>query len=313
MINKKLGLMALLAGCAVSNLAAGTFTNYAVGDVLIGFRNGQANNLVVNAGPISTFTNLAPNTRYVISTFTGDQLGQVATNGVSWSAFTYLGDNTLFMTRARAADINLQSVPWRVVSASSQQGCAQRIAKIPPGALGNLGYNILNTETAVIEPDISAGNPNYVNGLSYRDTYVGATGGSFNNTFSGNPENTTPSTFTADGVVVRSDFYQLPPVANQLGKWLGYFEMNTNGVLTYVAYPSSTPVLKSISRTGDVSTISYVTGLYGTYTLRGSNTIASGISTNWPAVSVLTSGDKAIHTVTDTDSSDIKFYIITAE
>ncbi|MEJ0088553.1 MAG: hypothetical protein WDM80_02145 [Limisphaerales bacterium] len=312
MINKKLGLMALLASFAVSETMAGDFNGYAVGDVLIGFRNGQANDLVVDAGPISTFTNLAPNTRYVISTFTGDQLGQVATNGVSWSAFTYLRRRFTFHDPAPRP---LGCPDGSVAGGQRQQPARlrQRIGKIPPGAKENLNYNVVNTVTAVIEPDISAGNPNYITGLSYRDAYVGATGGSFNNTFSGSPENTTSGSFTSDGNVARSDFYQLPPVANQLGKWLGYFELSTNGVLTYVAYPSSKPVIKSISRAGDVSTISYVTGLYGTYTLRGTNNLSSGISTNWPAISILTSGDTAVHTATDTDSSDIKFYIITAE
>ena len=305
--------MALLAGCAVSNLVAGDFINYTVGDVLIGFRNGQANDLVVDAGPISTFTNLAPNQRLVIATFTGEQLGQVATKGVTWSAFSYLNDNTLFMTKARSS-VNAPASAYRVVSSSSQHGTAGRIGQIPPGALDNIAYNVLNSVTAVVEPDVSAGNPNYLSGLSYHDAYVGSTGGFFNNTFSGNPENTTLFTFTDDGQPVRSDFFQLPPVANQLGKWLGYFEFNTNGMMSFVAYPSSTPAIKSISRAGDVSTIGYTTGLYGTYTLRGTNTLTSGVAaTDWPAISTLTSGDTAAHTVTDTDSSPTKFYIITVQ
>ena len=45
MINKKIGLMALLASCAVGEILAGNFNNYAVGDVLVCFRNGGANDL----------------------------------------------------------------------------------------------------------------------------------------------------------------------------------------------------------------------------------------------------------------------------
>ena len=42
-----------------------------------------------------------------------------------------------------------------------------------------------------------------------------------------------------------------------LGKWLGYFELSTNGVMTYVAYPSTTPVIASINRSGSSNTITY--------------------------------------------------------
>jgi len=41
MLNKKTGLIALLAGFAAGEILAGTLTNYATGDVLLCFRNGQ--------------------------------------------------------------------------------------------------------------------------------------------------------------------------------------------------------------------------------------------------------------------------------
>ena len=77
--------------------------------------------------------------------------------------------------------------------------------------------------------------------------------------------------------MVRSDFYQLTPTSGYaLGTWLGYFELSTNGAMTYVAYPSTTPVITSITRSGTTTTINYTTGLYGTYTLRGTNSLTSG-------------------------------------
>jgi hypothetical protein len=312
----KIGLITLLAGCLASNLVAGTLTNYTAGDVLLCFRNGGARNLVVNAGPLTTLTNLTANQRYTISTFTGTQLGQVATNAVSWSAFTWLSDDSLFVTRARTA-LETQATPWRSASGGSQHNTALRMATIPVGAKENFGSGLnssFSTSTAVIEDDLSAGNPNYLNGLSYRDAYVGSYGANFSGTFAGNPENTTLADFTTSGKVVRSDFYQLPPTANVLGKWLGYFELNTNGVITYVAYPSSTPVIKSISHVGNLTSIDYTAGLYGTYTLRGTNSAGlSAARSSWPVIATLTSGDTAVHTATDTTTDDNKFYIITAQ
>jgi hypothetical protein len=99
-----------------------------------------------------------------------------------------------------------------------------------------------------------------------------------------------------------------------LGTWLGYFELSTNGAMTYVAYPSTPPVIASINRSGASTTITYKAGLYGTYTLRGTNSLASGTAmTDWPAITTLTSGDTATHTVTDTTTDNVRFYTITAQ
>jgi hypothetical protein len=84
--------------------------------------------------------------------------------------------------------------------------------------------------------------------------------------------------------------------------------------MTYVAYPSTPAVLASITRSGALTTIQYTTGLYGTYTLRGTNSLTSGTPmANWPAIATLTSGDTATHTTTDTTTDNIRFYIITAQ
>jgi hypothetical protein len=96
------------------------------------------------------------------------------------------------------------------------------------------------------------------------------------------------------------------------GTWLGYFELSTNGAMTYVAYPSTTPSIISISRSGNTSTITYKTGLYGTYSLLGTNNIAAPIAT-WPVVSTLATGDTATHTVMDTTTDPVRFYTIIAQ
>jgi hypothetical protein len=315
MLNKKVGLIALLTSVAASGVWAGTLTNYAVGDVLVCFRKG-GNDMVVDAGQISTLTNATANQRIPITQYTGTQLAAVGTNGVSWSAFTWLSDNTLFVTEARIS-LNSQTTPWQAGRSSVQSGTALLMAAIPPGALDQLNLLIypVSTSTAVVEQDNSAGNANYPDGVSYSAALNGSYGGQFNGTFVGNPENTTLNTFTTAGAVVRSDFYQMAPtITPAQGKWLGYFELSTNGAMTYVAYPSTPPVLTSISRSGALNTIQYTTGLYGTYTLRGTNNLTSGTAmANWPAIATLTSGDTATHTIMDTTTDNVRFYTITAQ
>ena len=270
--------------------------------------------MVVDAGPISTFTGASHNQRIPITQYTGTQLAQVGTNGVSWSAFTWLGDNTLFITRPRSFP-GQQTVPWLAQSSPVQNGSAGRMATIPPGALDQLNLLVypVSTATAVVEENNSIGNPNYTDGVSYHDALAGAYGSAFDGKFEngGNPENTTLSTFTKSATVVRSDFYQLTPTSslNSPGTWLGYFEFNTNGAMTYVAYPTSTPVVSSISVTGTTATITYKSGLYGTYNLIGTNNLSAPVST-WPVIGGSLSTGTATFTVQDTGAVSNRFYMI---
>ncbi|HEY2329839.1 MAG TPA: hypothetical protein VGI63_08510 [Verrucomicrobiae bacterium] len=320
MLKQKIGLIALLAGFAAAEALAGTLTSYTTGDVLLCFRKPGTYDLVVDAGQISSYTNVAPNTRITVNQYTGGQLGEVGTNGVSWSAFTWSDDYTLFITKPRVS-LDTQTSPWLNKSQSSQQATAGRMATIITGAAENIAFHppsqpALNTANAVVEEDNSVANPNYKNGLSYRDAIFGSGGlANFYTTFQGVPENTTLASFTDDGIVQRSDFYQVSPTGSGNAKFLGYFEIATNGMMTYVAYPSTTPVIKSITHDGsNQTTITYKAGLYGTYTLRGITSLATGTAQgSWTAIQTLTSGDTATHSTTFTDTDTIKFYTITAQ
>ena len=182
-------------------------------------------------------------------------------------------------------------------------------------------YNALSTDMAVIEPDNNAAT-NYAAGGSTGQSYSYAIGQSgqgdnFNGTYQGYPENTTPANFTTAGTVQRSDFYMLSPAPNNFaysGTYLGYFELNTNGVMTYVAYPSVTPVtpvIHAITRTNDVTSVVFTTGPSGTYTLRGTN-VLSGPLSNWPAItSAVGTGSSVM--LQDTTSVSNKFYVISAQ
>jgi hypothetical protein len=322
MINKKLGLMALLASCAIGKIMAGNLTNYTSGDVLISFRTDPHGtyNMVVDAGPLSTLTNgVTPNQRISIAQYTSSQLTAAfgSVDGLDWSAYTWASDNTLFLTKARPS-LNSKSGSWSSLSSSLQSLVAKQMALVPGGASyiyrnGSGFPESSSTTTCVIEPE--AANGYDITGTSYDQAlYDNGANPNFGN-LANSPEITTPSGFDSAGTVVRSDFYQVPPGSGTHNvTYLGYFEFASNGSMTYVAYPSTIPVIQSISRSGNVSTINYTAGLYGTYRLRGTNTLTSGTSpTNWPAISTLTSGDTSVHTYLDTDSSPNKFYIITAQ
>jgi hypothetical protein len=322
MINKKIGLMALLAGLTAGEIMAGSLTSYNIGDVLVCFRNGQTRNLIVDAGPVSTFTNAAPNQRIAISQYTAVQFDAAFgdADDVNWSAFTWFDGNvspasaqwTLFVTKQRT-DPNIQSTPWPAGTAGSQQGVASLMAEIATGASFKLGFNSHNSASAIIEPQAAA---NYLplQGTSYFNAINSSIGlTDFGGNFSGSPEIMTGDDFDSSGAVLRSDLYQIPPGTSS-STFIGYFEMADDGTMSYVAYPTATPVIQSISRSNNVSTITCITGTYGNYTLRGITTLNSGVSaTNWPVVATVPNGTTSIQTINDTDSSPAKFYIITAQ
>jgi hypothetical protein len=324
MLNKKTGLIALLVAFAVGDLMAGDFstlTSYNAGDVLVCFRKPGTIDMVVDAGPITTYTSATPNQRIPITQYTGTQLADVGTNSINWSAFTWLSDNMLFVTEARpSSDLNDPTTPWQAQSSGTQAGTVARMQSIPPGAnsefVNGPGGTPIYAEsiaTAVVEEDDYSENPNYNHGVPYSTALLGQYGGAFDGKFVGNPENTTASKFITSGKVSRSDFYRMTPTSGyEPGTWLGYFELSTNGAMTYVAYPSAIPVINSVSRSGNINTINYTSGLYGTYTLRGTNKLTAPVST-WPAITTLTSGDTNPHTTTDTTTDNVRFYSITAQ
>ena len=322
MMNKKIGFLTLLTAVTASSIWAGDFSGlytFTSGDVLLCFRkNGGANDLVVDAGSVTNYINLAANQRYVITNYTGAQLGFVGTNSVSWSAFTYLDDNTIFMSEARSS-LNSQALPWAAQSSSAQSLFVNNVYTIPPGAYDNLNFKPQNTIRAVVEPDSSESSlSSYPDGTSYHSSIDPGSPGdfTFGGTFVGNPENTTPSNFTTGGAVVRSDFYQIPPSdSGRAVKYLGYFELSTNGVMTYVAYPISgtitAPVIISITRSGTTNTITFTTGATGTYTLLGTNTLTAPVST-WPPISSVP-GNSAQQSLTDVNTNETGFYSVRAQ
>ena len=329
MLNKKLGLIAILASVVATDMLAvvppDTLANYSVGDVLLCFRkSGGANDLVVDAGPISTYTNATLNQRIPITQYTGSQLGVAlgATNNINWSAFTYFDDTvnpnwTLCVTRARTtANLNTQTTPWPATSSGGQETLINlELSTVAPGANQNYSgvlYNANSSSTAVIEPDLSTGGTagDYPIGQSYHSALDPQGYGDDNfGGFAGNPENTTTN-LTRAGTVARSDFYYIPPTGSGSVIYLGYFELSNNAAMTFVAKPTAVPLLKSISRSGATSTLTYKTGIYGTYTLRGTTILTT--PQPWPAVgSALSTGDNLTHTVPDTDSVNTnKFYVI---
>jgi hypothetical protein len=318
---KNFGLALFLTVSGSGQLFANTF-NYSPGDVLICVRQTGSGpeDLVVDAGPISYFTNLSPNTTVTITGYNGQQLGQVGTNGIAWSAWAYFGNTvipanaqeTLFVSKP-SIDLNTQSTPYYRDIASAQGQVTSKMNAIIAGAANNANYSVLNTATTVLEPESYNVNNS---ALSY-DLGLGPNTLDFRQTFQAQPEQFTPDDFTDNGASVRADFYWLAPaldLSEPPATFLGYFELSTNGVMTYTAYPSATiatPTIVSYVHNGTTNTLTFTTGGSGTYTLLGSDSLAIPRA-NWSVIGSVT-GDSNNHSLSDVTTGVNKFYVITAQ
>jgi hypothetical protein len=305
------------------------------GDVLVCFRPATGPyDLVVDAGSVSTFTNLAKGSSITINPtyYTGSLLSYVGTNDIFFSALACERisgaklTNNVWITRPRS-NPNVQSTPWPCVSAAQQGNAASQIDSI-----GNDGVNIAdqgttpfnltsptNTATAVVEPEEgNNGAGAYFNSYSFLMGAAGNLGANFwGDSASHSVEQATSDTFTSDGQPVLADFYQLlSSHSGQAATYLGYFKLDTAGVLTYTAGPAVTlipPTITSITRSGNTTTIQFSSIQGFTYTLLGTNT--AGISASrstWPVIGTSQVGDGGTDTFTDTTSDGSRVYVITA-
>jgi hypothetical protein len=220
--------------------------SYNNGDMLLGFRkSGQASNLEVNLGSITTITSLLGSGQILSfgNKFTSADItagvgtaGSGTLNSAIWSVSAAVSAvnqisgaarNTLWLTSARglnSANISTQTTPWSTESITAQGNTVAPVLTVGSGFAAATGTASSPTTAAVI-----------ANGAnSYADT-IGANGDY--GAFQGNIENTLGATFTSGGSVARSDFYQLTP--SGASTYLGYFELSQAGALSFVAVPES--------------------------------------------------------------------------
>lgn len=301
--------------------------SYNTGDLLVCFRKNPSGSydLVVDAGPISSIVSMTAGQKVVLnpSKYTSAQLKLVGgTNNLAWTAFTYVSGgpttNTVYMSNPWA-DANTPGDPYNRVAASGQSGLIGYLASVAYAATNSLYVDTADsTTTAALVAESTAASPfeSYFNALGLQNY------NNFRNTFQADPEQITAANFTSGTPPVRADFYELDSYSGPFppaGKYLGYFEFATNGVMTYTAGAFSAgvtvPSNLSIIHRGTTNIVSFLTGTSGTYTLRGTNNLVAGSKTsrtNWPALGSV-SGNGSQLTLTNVTSATNMFYLISAQ
>jgi hypothetical protein len=302
------------------------------GDVLVCFRpNSGSYDLVADAGPVSAFTSLSAGQSITIDPayYTGSFLSYVGTNNISWSVLVAerlpgSQQANLWLTRPRTNN-NVQSAPWPEKNESAQATAASQI-----DAIGNDAANIAqqvttpfgvcpaSSSTSVVEPEggsLNGGSD--FNSYSFMMSTLGNLGGNFWGDQSGSSvEQSTPANFTSGTQTSRADFYQLNST-NSSGNatYLGYFDLATNGVLTFTAGSVITsPTITSIVSSGTTNVITFTTVPGENYSLLATNSagLTSVPRSSWPVVGGPVAGTGSPMSITNTSTDNARFYTISA-
>jgi hypothetical protein len=227
---------------------------------------------------------------------------------------------TLWVTNPRTNN-SVQSAPYTRASQTVEQNVRQNILGIGSGAVnisGTLGAGTNNTVSYVRE---GINDPNDLS--SFIAGAFDMTLSDYQGQWQASVESITPASFTSP---VRTDLYESRPIGNAdphtgltngPAYYVGYFELGTNGTVTFsrataVTNPPPAPTL-SFSRSGNTSTITFGTTNGATYNLIFTN--LSGLTTarsNWPATGSPIIGNGGVTNFMDTTTDSNRVYSVKA-
>jgi len=240
MKKSKLIKLAMVAVLFHGVTASAQTYNYAPGDLLAAFgRSGSSQDVIVDLGSAFLYQNATGsfNIAGVNSALLTTALGSL--DGVYWTVFgsvnttgSALGaQNTIFVSQARA-DVNIANDPNSSLTFSGQGQVISKMTAIAHGAAS--GY-----ATVLDNQIVSVANTLNIGGDPVSFTVGVGSLFDYNGTWSPNVKNQTPIGFSAGSVSSVSDLFQQNPGAANVGNYLGNFQLNPDGTLTF---NSVTPV-----------------------------------------------------------------------
>lgn len=297
---KKFHLTALTALVLLATPLARAWT-YSDTDALLIFRASGFNDVEFNIGNVSQFTNLAAGTTITVSgwnaslatgTFGSDLTGvsvivAATTSPFAASKASWLsGQDTGVIVTDGGTPSSWQSKFWSSINAI---GTKPILNTVPPASTNAYSIDPSSADTQGASYDY------IVTGGGTRASQIAYLGG--NAAF--NVEGLVPSSFA---------FWRIAP--STTAKYIGTFTITTNGVLTFTAGPLTVvtaPIITGITRSGNISTVSFTTIASGNYWLNYTNTL-TGSSTNWPIAGGPIAGDGGNHSLTHTNAGGLGFY-----
>ncbi len=229
----QLAVLSAVAAGSLWSMDASAQLSYNQGDLMLGMRNpGAGNDLLVDIGPASQYVNATgpitiSGTYYTAAQFTASGLDF---NNLYFSVFGDTSGNTLWATA------NSTLTRHTATSQSAAAGQFEAIAQGGEDAGSWYAANGANSSSAVIMPNgfFTGGGTD----LSYTKGVLDPNFGLANFGYFGavNEANTIPG-FNTSPYFVAINLYELDPYSNNTtqppGTQLGYFELDSNGTLTF--------------------------------------------------------------------------------
>ena len=314
--------VALFVGLSLlgSTLQAAPFL-YSSGDLLLAFRQtGNADDLVVNVGSFTNYNAVPENTTLPIVALSAELLTATfpSLNGVTWSV-----SGTTRSTLNGFPSQSLWATAPRLVSDVPANAWLRKGQFVQGNAASQI--DAVGANAAAFSSRTPAGPGNTATGVAIPVSNEAAfsqligTAGDFAGSFQGTVENTTADDFDGDpSNVSRSDLFELAPgttaggTINTAGRHLGYFELKPDGTLVFSTQGAVVPppVIKSVTRVGDQTSIAFDTVAGATYRLRAvsGNALTQPLST-WPVGSSLVgAGTEGV--LQDTSNDPVRFYAV---
>jgi hypothetical protein len=209
--------------------------------------------------------------------------------------------------------------PMQAEAASQIDSIGNDAGNIASQVTTPFGTSPASSGTAVVEPaGGTSGAGSYFDAYDYLMSTLGNLGGNFWGDVGGiSVEQSTATNFTSTIQSSRADFYQLMSVSSgsEPGTYLGYFDLSTNGVLTYTAGSSAVPpMITGITTAGGTNTITFTTLPGGLYNLVATN--AAGLFTpvaTWPVLAPTAIGTGSPAALTDVSSDGSRIYAVREE
>ena len=328
---------------------------YQNNDLCLGFRKNapytENNEVVVDIGQASNYVGAAIGTTMPVQGYAASQMAGsfVTLDNLSWSVCGYYSGSgygaaypagvayTLWVTVPRANNA-VQSQAASRLDWATQHEVRPKIASM----LLNAGFisqaigtsNEFNTASFVLESILLY--PQHLMSI-WMGSLNNNTLGTLNDTWppsepnGGNLENTTPGTLNDP---MRSDLYEVRPLTDSalnpitdphtgtsgLAYYVGYFELEPDGSMTFTRQAASTPVSSppapalSIVRSGNVSSVTFLSTNRATYTLLYTNTAGlSAPSSTWPSLPGAVTGNGSMQTFRDTTTDANRVYRVQAQ
>lgn len=275
---------------------------YTDGDALLVFRNSGFNTVEFNLGNISQFTNVPSGSTITVSGWSSSLVTSTFGNDLTDVSVILAATTSPYVGSGRASWLTGASTS-EVVTENSTASSWQSKFYSNINAIGT--KPVLNlipaTSTNAYSIDLS--------GVDWSASYdyIVTSGGVRNSqiaSFGGN------ASFNVEGVVPGSfALWRIAPNVN--AAYVGTFNITSAGVLTFTAGAATvpSPSITGITRSGDISTVSFTTTVGGNYWLTYTNALG-GSPTNWPVVSGPIAGDGSGKSLTHTNSGAAGFYSV---